>query len=70
MRFITSIFLLLAACCAVFSAYFVGHGIVVGEHHTWPWLVAAGLLVAAVLFGFVYLKLAKNDPQPTAGGHH
>ena len=68
MRFITSIFLLLTATCGVVAAYFVGHGIVVEE--SWPWLGAVGLLAAAVVFGFVYLRLARRDPQPEREHHH
>ena len=67
MRFITSIFMLLSAACGVISAYFVGHGIV--SEHAWPWLAAAGLIVAAVLFGFVFMRLARRDPQPVAHAH-
>ncbi len=67
MRFITSIFMLLTATSAVISAYFIGHGIV--SEHTWPWLTAAALLGAAVLFGFVYFQLSKRDPQPAGHGH-
>jgi len=70
MRFITSIFLLLTVCCAVFAPYFIGHGIVVGEHHTWPWLVAGVLFVLAAVFGFIYMKLAAGDPEPETGHHH
>ena len=66
MRFITSIFMLLATVCVVISAYFMGHGLVVGG--TWPWLAAAGLIAVGVVFGVIYLRLAKNDPQPVA--HH
>lgn len=70
MRFITSIFMLLATVCVVISAYFIGHGLVVGhEGETWPWFAAAGLFAAGVVFGFIYLRLAKNDPQPAAHAH-
>ncbi len=68
MRFITSIFMLLATVCVVISAYFMGHGLVVGG--SWPWLTAAVLIVVGIVFGFIYLRLAKNDPQPVAHGHH
>ena len=67
MRFITSIFMLLAATSGVISAYFIGHGIVTKEG--WPFLTALGLLGASVVFGFVYLRLAKGDPQPGGHGH-
>ena len=67
MRFITSIFMLLCATSGVISAYFVGHGLV--SEHSWPWLVALGLLLASVAFGFVFMKLARNDPQPVRHGH-
>lgn len=67
MRFMTSIFMLLTATSGVISAYFVGHGLV--SEHSWPWLVALGLLVASVAFGFVFMKLARNDPQPVSHGH-
>ena len=66
MRFISSIFMLLATICFVISAYFVGHGLVAGG--TWPWLTAAALVVAGLVAGVLYLRLAKNDPQP--GAHH
>ena len=66
MRFITSIFMLLTAVCAVISAYFIGHGLVVGG--AWPYLTALGLIAAAAVFGVIYARLAKNDPQPAA--HH
>ena len=69
MRFITSIFMLLTATSGVISAYFIGHGIVVRHEETWPWLAAAALLAASVLYGFVYFALAKRDPQPAAHGH-
>ncbi|HEX6589306.1 MAG TPA: hypothetical protein VF039_09800 [Longimicrobiales bacterium] len=70
MRFATSIFMLLAVVCTVISAYFIGHGLVVShEGETWPWLAAAGMIAAGVVFGVIYLKMAKNDPQPTAHGH-
>ena len=67
MRFITSIFMLLAATSGVISAYFIGHGLV--SEHSWPWLVALGLLVASVAFGFVFMRLARNDPQPVSHAH-
>ena len=67
MRFITSIFMLLAVVCVVISAYFMGHGLV--AHGTWPWLTAAGLIVVGIVFGLIYLRLAKNDPQPVAHAH-
>ena len=70
MRFITSIFMMLTATCAVISAYFIGHGIVVRHEETWPWLAAAALLVSSVVFGFVYLRLSKNDPQPAGHDAH
>lgn len=66
MRFITSIFMLLTAVSGVISAYFVGHGLVIGE--SWPWLTAASLLAASVVFGFIYLRLAKRDPRPAPHG--
>ena len=70
MRFITSIFMMLTATCAVIAAYFIGHGLVVRhEGETWPWLAAISLWVAAALFGFIYLKLSKNDPQPAGHAH-
>ena len=68
MRFITSIFMLLTATSGVVSAYFIGHGIV--AEGTWPWIAAAALMAASVLFGFVYLRLAKGDPQPEREHHH
>ena len=67
MRFITSIFMLLTVVCAVISAYFMGHGLVV--EGSWPWLTAVGLLAAAAVFGVIYFRLAKKDPQPVAHGH-
>lgn len=70
MRFITSIFTLATAVTGVISAYFIGHGLVIGhEGHTWPYLVAAGLIVTSFVLGFITMKLAKNDPQPVAHGH-
>ena len=70
MRFITSIFTLATAVTGVISAYFIGHGLVVGhEGHTWPYLVAAVLLVTSAVLGFITMKLARNDPQPVAHGH-
>lgn len=68
MRFITSIFMLLCAVCAVISAYFVGHGIVV--EGMWPWFTAGVLIVAAVVFGFIYMALRKNDPEPVGHEGH
>ena len=71
MRFISSIFMMLTATCAVISAYFFGHWLVVRhEHHNWPLIAFFGLLAAAAVFGVIYLKLAKNDPQPVAHGGH
>lgn len=67
MRFITSIFMLLTATSGVISAYFVGHGLV--SEHSWPWLTAGVLIVLSFLFGFVYLRLAKGDPQPVGHEH-
>ena len=70
MRFITSIFMLLTTVCGVSSAYFIGHGIVVRHEANWPWFAAAGLMAASAVFGVVYLRLAKNDPQPVGHGAH
>ena len=67
MRFITSIFMLATAVTGVVSAYFIGHGLVI--HETWPYLVAAGLLVTSVVLGFIYMSLSRRDPQPAAHGH-
>lgn len=67
MRFITSIFLLSTATSGVVSAYFIGHGIVAGG--TWPWVTAGVLLVAAVLFGVVYLRLAKGEVTGRGSEH-
>lgn len=59
--------MLLCATSGVISAYFVGYGIV--SEHSWPWLAAAGLIAAAVLFGFVFMRLARKDPQPAGHAH-
>ena len=69
MRFITSIFMMLTATSGVISAYFIGHGIVVRHEETWPWIAAATLIAASIVFGLIYVRLAKNDPQPVAHGH-
>lgn len=68
MKFLSLLFMLLTVCSAVFAPYFVGHGIV--SEHGWPWIAAAVLAVAAVVFGFVYVKLADRVPEPEAHGHH
>ena len=69
MRFITSIFMLLTVCSAVFSAYFIGHGIV--SEHGWPWVMAGVLAAAALVFGFVYMKLADRvEGRGDAAGSH
>lgn len=69
MKFVSILFMLLAVGSAVFAPYFVGHGIV--SEHGWPWVVAAVLAVLAVVFGFVYVKLADRveEPDAHASGH-
>ncbi len=57
-RFVDSILSLLAATCGVLTAYFVGHGL--SEMTAWPWLTAAGLLVAAALLGALTIRRVRS----------
>lgn len=68
-RLVDSILTLLAATCGVLTAYFVGHGL--SAMTAWPWLTAAGLLLAAGLLGTLTIRRIRSygESQDRPGPH-
>ncbi|HSH46930.1 MAG TPA: hypothetical protein VK966_13880 [Longimicrobiales bacterium] len=62
-RFSDSILSLIAACCGVFSAYFVGHALS-SEHGGWAWITAAVLLALAAALGVITTRRFRSYQGP------
>lgn len=65
-RFSDSILSLLAAACATFSAYFIGHALS-AEHAGWAWVTAGGLIAAAALLTALVVRRLRSYPGPRQG---